>query len=240
MSALESRLLGSEVIAERTRAFHFARPAGFAFKPGQAIDLLLERGTTPAQEASRHTFSVASAPFEDQLTIATRLRDSDFKRALGKLTAGAAVSLEGPFGSLLLHGDARRPAVLIAGGIGITPYMSILRQAERDQSSRRLVLLYANHRPEDSAWLGELQALERRMPGFRLLPVMTAMNRSSQPWAGLCGRIDAAMLRGILAELSQPVCYATGSPPMVAAMRSALNEAGVGDDDIRSEEFHGY
>ena len=240
MSALESRLLGREEIADRTMAFHFARPAGFTFKAGQAVDVVLAEAHGLDTAAGRHTFSLVNAPSEDRLTVATRLRDSDFKRALAKLPVGATVNLDGPFGSLLLHGDAKRPAVFVAGGIGITPFMSILHQAERDRATRRLILLYANHRPEDSAWLGELQALERRMSGFRLLPVMTAMNRSSQSWAGLCGRIDAAMLRGVLADLSRPVCYATGSPAMVAAMRAALNEAGVDDDDIRSEEFHGY
>jgi ferredoxin-NADP reductase len=240
VSPLESRLLGREEIADGTMAFHFARPAGFAFKAGQAVDVVLAEAQGLDTAAGRHTFSLANAPSEERLTVATRLRDSEFKRALANLPVGATVNLDGPFGSLLLHGDANRPAVFVAGGIGITPFMSILRQAGRDGASRRLVLLYANHRPEDSAWLGELQELERRMPGFQLLPVMTAMNRSSQPWAGLCGRIDAAMLRGILAEHSRPVCYATGSPSMVAAMRKALNEAGIDDDDIRSEEFHGY
>lgn len=235
MTAAETRLLGSEAIADRTRAFHFMRPAGFEFKAGQAIDILLD-----GEEANRHTFSIASAPFEDRLTIATRLRDSAFKRALAALPAAAAVSLEGPSGSLTLHGDASRPAVFIAGGIGVTPFMSMIRQAARDRPARRLVLLYSNRRPEDAAWLEELKSLERAWPEFRLLPVMTAMNRSSQFWAGLAGHIDEDMLKSVVANLSQPVFYAAGAPAMVAAMRAALNGVGAGDDDIRSEDFHGY
>ena len=239
MKPVETRLLGNEAIAERTRAFHFARPDGFTFKAGQAIDVLLD-GATGTPEATRHTFSIASAPFEDRLTVATRMRDSAFKRALAVLPAGAAVRLEGPSGSLTLHGDASRPAVFIAGGIGVTPFMSILRQAARDRPARRLLLLYANHRPEDAAWLEDLEALERGWPDFRLLAVMTAINRSSQSWSGLAGRIDGDMLKSACANLSRPVFYVAGAPGMVTAMRSVLNGTGVEDDDIRSEDFHGY
>jgi ferredoxin-NADP reductase len=240
VSTAATRLLAREAIAERTMAFHFARPAGFAFKAGQTIDLLIDAAAGSGAETGRHTFSVASAPSEDRLSIATRMRDSEFKRALGELAIGDAARLEGPFGSLTLHGDRSRPALFIAGGIGITPYMSMLRQAGQGTVPRRIALLYSNHRPEDSAWLGELRELELRLPEFSLLPVMTAMNRSSQSWSGLAGRIDAGMLLGILGKLPHAVCYVTGSPAMVASMRSALNEVGVVDDDIRSEEFFGY
>ena len=239
MKAVGTRLLGSEAIAEGTRAFHFARPDGFTFNAGQAIDVSLD-GAAGARDANRHTFSIASAPFENRLTVATRMRDSAFKRALAALPADAPLWLEGPSGSLTLHGDASRPAVFIAGGIGITPFMSILRQAARDRPARRLILLYANHRPEDAAWLEELKSLESSWPDFRLLPVMTAMNRSSQSWSGLAGRIDADMLKSVGAGLSHPVYYAAGAPGMVAAMRAVLNDRGVEDDDIRSEDFHGY
>jgi ferredoxin-NADP reductase len=227
------------VIADRTRAFHFSRPAGFTFKAGQAIDVLLD-GAGGATESTRHTFSIASAPFEDRLTVATRMRESDFKRALAALPVGANLRLEGPSGSLTLHSDASRPAIFIAGGIGVTPFMSILRQAARDRPARRLVLLYSNHRPEDAAWLHELKSLERGWTDFRLLPVMTAMNRSSESWSGLAGRIDADMLRNVGVDLPSPVYYVAGAPGMVAAMRAVLNDTRIEDDDIRSEDFHGY
>jgi ferredoxin-NADP reductase len=231
MSGASSRLIGSEKVAERTMAFHFARPPGFTFKAGQAIDLLLG-GAAVASDANRHTFSIASAPSEDRLTVATRMRDSAFKRALGALQPGSVVGLEGPSGSLTLHGDASRAAVLIAGGIGITPFMSMLRQASRDRPARRLLLLYANRRAEEAAWLQELKTLERDWPGFRLRPVMTA--------GGPGRRIDDKTLKSAAEGLPQPMWYVVGAPGMVAAMRAALDACGVADDDIRSEDFHGY
>jgi ferredoxin-NADP reductase len=119
------RLAKPEEIAEGTMAFHFEKPAGFSFKPGQAIDVVLDSPCPHAQRADaqsyRHTFSIASAPFEDELVVAMRMRDSAFKRALKSLPLGSLVKLEGPVGLFTLHEDRARPAVFIAGGIDITP-----------------------------------------------------------------------------------------------------------------------
>jgi ferredoxin-NADP reductase len=239
MTTHNSRLLGREQVAHGTMSFHLDKPAGFHFKPGQAIDVVLHSATADAQSA-RHTFSIVSAPYEDELVFATRMRDSAFKRALGALPVGASVAIEGPFGSLTLHNERARAAVFIAGGIGITPFMSILRQAAHDRLPQRLVLLYSNRRPEDAAFLSELQELERHNPNYLVVATMTLMSNATQPWTGAKGLIDAALVKRATAELAKPVYYLAGPPGMVEAMRQTLNGAGLNDDDIRSEEFYGY
>jgi ferredoxin-NADP reductase len=217
---LEVALQGSEPVAEGTRAFRFARPSGFAFKAGQAVQLTLENG-------EQRLFSLASAPFEDHLLIATRMRpDSAFKSALAALPAGAKVRLQGPTGDFTLHEDASRPALFIAGGIGITPFRSMLRQAAHERSPRRLVLVYSNRRPELAAFLSELQG----NAAFRLHALMTDSE----------GMLDAARLQRFAADLAKPVYYVVGPPGMVFGMQETLGAAGVPDDDIRSEEFYGY
>jgi ferredoxin-NADP reductase len=236
----EVRLRRTETVARGTMAFHFDKPAGFAFKPGQAIDIVLPDAADAAAEAGRHTFSLVSAPFEDELVVATRMRDSAFKRALASLAVGSRVRIEGPFGSLTLHNDPARPAVFIAGGIGITPFVSMLRQAANDRRAQRLALVYSNRRPEDAAFLGELAELEQRNGNFRLVATMTDMARSEAPWNGERRRIDAELVEAIAAGDKAPIYYVAGPPAMVAALRETLNRAGVDDDDIRSEEFFGY
>ncbi|MBL8539970.1 MAG: FAD-dependent oxidoreductase, partial [Betaproteobacteria bacterium] len=129
MSTFEVKLQDREEVAEGTMAFHFEKPAAFDFKAGQAIDVILPKPPGDDVQGARHTFSIVTAPFESDLVIATRIRDSAFKRALKSLAMGSAVGIEGPFGSLTLHRDPARPAVFIAGGIGITPFVSMLRQA---------------------------------------------------------------------------------------------------------------
>jgi ferredoxin-NADP reductase len=236
----EVRLAGREEIAAGTMAFHFEKPAGFSFKPGQAIDIILMDPPSVSAESARHTFSLVSAPFQGALTVATRLRDSAFKRALKALPIGSLAKLEGPFGSLTLHNNHARPAVFIAGGIGITPFMSILRQATRDQLPQHLVLLYSNRRPEDAAFLAELHELEQYNKNFRLVATMTEMNRSSRPWPGATGSIDQDLVKRVSSEISAPIYYIAGPPSMVAGLREMLGHAGIDDDDIRSEEFYGY
>ena len=228
-----------EWVAERTMAIRLARPAGFEFKPGQTIDLAPRDAAGAAGLAGSHTFSISSAPWQAGLTIATRMRDTPYKRALAALPVGSALDLAGPFGSLTLHGDRKRPALLLAGGIGITPFMSMLRQADHDERDTPLLLLYSNRSRKDAAFLDELETLARRRENFRLFPTMTAP-AGDDGWSGRKGRIDAALIESALPGIAPPIAYVAGTPAFVASMRQVLNDAGVGDDDIRSEDFAGY
>ena len=230
----DTTLQSRETVAEGTMAFHFAKPGGFRFKPGQAIDLVLGE--------LRHAYSIVSAPFEDELVIATRMRDSEFKRALKSTAPGTRVAIDGPFGSLTLHKDAARPAVLIAGGIGITPFMSMLRQAAADGFRRKIVLIYSVRRPADAAFLHELRELESRDRGnFRLVLTVTQHEAAGAGWAGETGHVGERLLDRIRRDLpAAPIYYLAGPPAMVAGMRQVLEQANVDDDDIRAEEFFGY
>jgi ferredoxin-NADP reductase len=234
------KLRASQEIASGTTAFHFDKPAGFIFEPGQAVDLVLPAAPDADAEALRHTFSLVSAPCEEELVIATRMRNSVYKRALAAMPAGGRAIVEGPFGSLTLDGDRSRGAVLVAGGIGITPFISILRQAAHERSAQRLALVYSNRRPEDAAFLAELQQLERDLRSFRLLATMTDMARSTVPWSGETRLVDVALVTGAADGLSRPIYYVVGPPGMVEAVSNVLTQAGIAADDIRSEEFYGY
>lgn len=240
MSTFEVELKRHELIAEGTMAFYFEKPTEFKFKAGQAIDVTLISPRETDVEGNTRAFSIVSAPFEDELVVATRLRDTAFKRELSRLVPGSSVRVTGPFGSFGLHDDPAKAAVFLAGGIGITPIISILRQAAHDQQRHRLFLLYSNRRPEDAAFLDELQRLERANPNFRLIGVMTQLKNSRHSWVGETGPIRAELLRNAVGEIQGPIYYIAGPVAMVAAMRDVLNEAGADADDIRSEEFMGY
>lgn len=239
MNTYEIKLLSHEKIAEGSMAFRFTKPPSFTFKPGQAIELILPDQQGVAENL-RHAFSIVSAPFQDDLVIAMRMRDSMYKRTLKALPVGATVRIEGPFGSLTLHNNRSRPAVFIVGGIGITPCMSILRQVAKEQLPQHLVLMYSNRRPEDAAYLDELLALEAQSTHFRLVATMTQMDKSSRTWTGHRGLIDQDLLHQVTDELSAPLFYLIGPPEMVEAIRQTLNATGINDDDIRTEEFYGY
>lgn len=237
MSTYDTKLAARDVVAMDTIKFEFERPDSFDFKPGQAIDLVLPEAGAPQL---RHTFSIVNAPFEDNVTIATRMRDSPFKRALKLLAVGAPVRIEGPSGSLVLHQDTRRPAVLIAGGIGVTPFISMIRQAAHDQAAQYLLLVYCNRRPEDAPFLSELTPLERLNSNFRLMATMTKPAQSNIHWNGRRGPIDEALLRQVAGTMNEPIYYLAGPPGMVDAMRQTLTDIGVADPAIHSEAFYGY
>jgi ferredoxin-NADP reductase len=231
-------------VAVRTLAFEITRPAGFQFKAGQAADLTWVNPPETDSEGNTRTFSIASAPDDQQLLFATRLQDTAFKRILEKAPLGTALRMEGPSGDLTLHNNASRAAVLIAGGIGITPFRSISRRAAHEKLAHKIVLFYANRSPEDAAFLQEMDAIQKDNPNFFFVPTM---DQPSPTWRGETGRINAEMLtrhlkKTALPEINAvgPIYYVAGPPAMVAGIRAALSDAGINDDDVRSEDFTGY
>ncbi len=227
-------------VAERTTAFQFEKPEGFTFKAGQSIDMTLLDPPETDGEGNGRAFSIASAPDEAILLVATRMRDTAFKRVLGAMPIGSHVKIEGPFGNLVLHNNPARAAVFLAGGIGITPFRSILLRATREHLPHRLFCFYANRRPEDAPFLQELEALRGQNPSYTFVPTMTDINRSDSSYRGETGRIDQALIAKYLKSAASPIYYLAGPPGMVRAMRTVLNGMDVDDDDIRTEEFAGY
>jgi ferredoxin-NADP reductase len=233
-------LANRKEIAEGTMAFHFELPAGFEFKPGQSLDLTLVNPPETDAEGNTRAFSIASAPFDGDLMVATRMRDTAFKRVLRKAALGLEVKIEGPSGSFVLHRKAEKAAVLLAGGIGITPFLSIIRQATHERAPQQMYLFYSNRRPEDAAFLDLLSEAAKQNPNFHLIATMTELSKSHCEWKGETGFINKDMLVKHVPSLQGPIYYLAGPPAMVAAMRRMLTEAGVDEDDIRTEEFSGY
>jgi ferredoxin-NADP reductase len=236
----ETPIVGRELVADRTMSFRFTKPQGWSYRAGQFVDITLLDPPETDAEGNLRGFSISSAPREDVITITTRLRDTAFKRVLQAMPLGTLVKMEGPFGDLRLH-HAARPAVLLAGGIGITPFRSILVETIGGGAlPYPVVLFHANRRPEDAAFADEFRSLARRDPKLTFVPTVTATPASGDPWDGERGHIDAAMLRRHLDGLADPIYYIAGPPGMVQALRTMLVASGVDEDDVRIEEFTGY
>lgn len=241
MSTIRSKILSRQELAHGTWAFHLVKPTEFSFRPGQAFEILLPNAAPDAGNEDRgHAFSIVSAPHEGELVFATRMRDSTYKRALSALPDGAELDIDGPFGSLILHKNNARAGVLIAGGIGITPFMSMIRHAAYSASEQPLTLLYSNRRPEDAAFLSELERHASEHHNFVLHATMTDMANSTQTWHGHTQMIDADFIRRTTGQLPAPIFYISGPPGLVQGMRDTLVQAGIDEDDVRSEEFYGY
>ena len=240
MPKYDTTLASSETVAEGTMAFHLAKPADFKFTAGQSMNVsLIDPPETDAKGNAR-TFSIVSAPHEPELVVATRMRDTAFKRVLKGMPAGGRLSLRGPAGKFTLDGADARPAVFLAGGIGITPFVSMLRGAAQTRLARDLWLFYSNRRPEDAAFLDELSALPKRHSRCHFVGTMVEMEKSSRPWSGEKGFLDRSMLERHLKSLAGNVYYIAGPPGLVEAMQKMLTDAGVAQDAIRTDEFFGY
>ena len=236
----QSKLVRREEVAERTIAFHFEKPSGWTFKAGQFIDMTILAPPETDAEGNKRGFSIASAPEEPTIMVASRMRDTAFKRVLQAMPLGTEVKVEGPFGNLTLHNKATRAAVILAGGIGITPFRSILIDAARRALPHRIFVFYSNRRPEDAPFLEELMTLEGENRNYKLIATMTEMAKSHRAWDGETGKIDQALLSRHSNAAISPIHYIAGPPGMVKALHEMLNGRGVDDDDIRTEEFTGY
>lgn len=240
MPVYSVKLTRRDEIADGTMAFYFEKPQGFTHKAGQYADLTLIDPAETDAEGNIRTFTLANAPYEDTLMVATRMRDSAFKRMLKSMPIGTELTLDAPYGSFTLHNNEKIPAVFLTGGIGLTPARSIVLQAAHDKLAHKIILFDSNKKPEDAVFLDELMAAQQSNPNYTFVGTMTQMETSKRTWQGETGFINAAMLLKYIDDLTVPIYYLVGPRAMVYAMVEMLMQAGVDDDNIRTEEFSGY
>ena len=240
MSIFKVKLISKKEIAAGTMVFYFEKPAGFTYNAGQFADYTLINPSKTDAEGNTRSFSLASAPYEDDLMFATRMRDTAFKQNLKSINIDTELTFDAPYGSLTLQNNTAIPAVFLSGGIGITPFRSIILQATHDKTAHTIFLFYANKTPQDAAFLDELLAAEKINPNFTLIASMTEMDKLSKEWHGETGFFTKEMLQKYIDDLKLPIYYIAGPATMVAAIHKMLVEADVDADNIRTEEFTGY
>jgi ferredoxin-NADP reductase len=208
------------------------------FTPGQYFFVTLpDIGYQDDKGLRKHLTVVTSPNQRGVLGLATRIRDSAFKRTLSELPVGAEVDVEPPKGTFGLPDDGARPLVFVAGGIGITVFRSMLRFIQEDGIRYRVTLVYSNRDRESAAFLDELQRLERENPDLRLVLTMT----QDPGWEGETRKVDAQFFRDHLGQaLTESTFLVAGPPGMVEGVQQALDEAGVHEDNVLAERYSGY
>ena len=241
MAKLTLLLSERKQVAEATMSFSFELAGqSFSFQPGQFIRVGLPNPPHPDPKGNARSFSIASAPSDPYLLIASRMTGSPFKTSLAEVPLGTPVSISGPAGSFVLDPNSHSPVALFAGGIGITPFRSMIKHVLEHDPARRLTLVYANRCREQAAFLEELEAWAKDNANFRLLATMTQPEKSKQPWNGPTGYVDTSFVRQYLPELASGGCYVAGPPRFVAGVTQTLREAGVGEEHVWTDEFTGY
>lgn len=216
--------------------FRFRPLEPFAYRAGQHLRLTVPH-VAPDERGITRYFTIASAPAEPFVAVTTRLSEptSSFKRALVTLPLGSAVEASGP-GGRFIYPDDGPPAVFIAGGIGITPFRSILVDLAQRSAAADVVLLYANRGP-DLPFGEELDELACLRPDLRLVMTLT---RPTPRWSGEVGRIDASFIARHVPDLERRLAFVAGPRPMVESTVDALEALGMEPARVHQELFPGY
>lgn len=230
------KFLSKKEVAQSTVSYYFYKPIGFQFQAGQYFDFFLPDVPKSKTETGIRSLSLSSAPFEKEIGVTIRLRNSGFKTRLNSLVPGDTVIVNGPLGDLIVKKE-NRPLILIAGGIGITPFRSLVLQAIHNRSQRKIFLFYFNQNSERAAFLNELQKVENL--NFKLIPAMTR----DPNWKGENSHINKKILLKYLKSLKtlkSSLFFLAGSPEMVRAVKAELLKLKVPEESIIQEEFDGY
>jgi ferredoxin-NADP reductase len=224
-------------VAKGTLQVLFAVEDYPAYRPGNYFWVELpDRGHEDEKGLRRHISFVTSPTESGVVGLATRLRDTAFKRTLAELQVGDEVEVEEPKGSFLLAEDTSAEYVFVAGGIGITVFRSMLRYIADEQLPYRVTLFYSNRDRESAAFLDELEELQGRIEGLRVVLTMT----EDEGWEGESRRIDPALLREHVGNLEDKQFLVAGPPAMTEAVVDALHAAGVTEDSVLAGKFSGY
>ena len=208
------------------------------FRPGQYFFVTLPSVGDEDEKGLRRHITVVTSPNEKGvLGFATRMRDSAFKRTLRELPVGSDVEVEPPKGKFSLPEDPSRPLVFVAGGIGITVFRSMLRYIHEERVAYRVTLIYSNRDRESTAFLDELRELEQALPDFRLILTMT----QDPGWDGEARKVDGELVKHYLGDdLNTYTFLVAGPPAMAEGVQTALQEAGVRDENLIAERYSGY
>ena len=207
------------------------------YRPGSYFWVELpDRGHDDEKGLRRH-ISLATSPTEQGVVgLATRLRDTAFKRTLAELGVGDEVQVEEPKGSFLLPEDTAATYVFVAGGIGITVFRSMLHYIADESLPYDVTLVYSNRDSESAAFLDELEGLERRIEGLRVILTMT----DEAGWAGETRHLDANVLGELVDGLDDKIFLVAGPPEMAEAVAGSLTGAGVPEERVLADKFSGY
>ncbi len=214
-------------VAELTKSFVLEKPENFVYEPGQHvfIELSIDNGKP---------FSLASSPHEDVLEFATIIRDSsEWKQELNDKQEGDELILSGPYGAFKYE-DSEKDISFIAGGIGITPFIGILRYLTEKEMDTKVVLLYSNKNRKRTAFRKELDDLSEKNKNINIIYTMT----DDPEYEGNKGRIDKSFIKKHVENITNKVWYIAGPPFMVDSFKLVLKELDV--EKIKIDSFKGY
>lgn len=211
------------------KSFVFSPSEALSWTPGQFIHYTLPHKDAD-QRGDERWFTISSAPFEGDVWITTRVNSeysSSFKQKLSAMAPGETIEGDLPEGDFTVD-DLAREYVFVVGGIGITPFLAILKQLAHDGKDIRAELLYANRDENTIPFKAELDAFARQHPGFKITHFIGN------------DLIDETALKAAGSKLNDPIYYVSGPEPMVEAFEAKFKEMGIDAAHSKFDYFPGY
>lgn len=230
------KLVKKEKVSSDAWEFYFERPANFEYSAGQYIKMFLDIKDSDRRGKTRY-FTLSSSPTEKNLLITTRILRSTFKKRLGDLKIGSTVKMRGPWGDFILPESNPKPLVFVAGGIGMTPYRSILKYAQDTKIFPKIHLLVSYRTKSDILFT---QELKKAAVVNKKLKIITTITDDFINWKDEKGRISIALLKKHLENLSLYKYYISGPQPFVEIVQKMLLGAKIKASEIKIDDFPGY
>ena len=225
-----------EEIISRTSditSYRFPRPREFSYKPGQFFYVALKQD---GKELNKH-FSFSSSPTQDGfIEFTKRLTDHEFSTALKAAKVGDWARINGPYGEFTFEGEYPKIA-LLAGGIGVTPFISICKNATDKNLASQITMFFGCRTEADIPFRQELETMQQ---ANRNLKLHFVVNQPGPDWKGATGIITADMIKNELPDYKDTVFYTCGPPGMVAAMKALIESIGLTQTQLKLEYFTGY
>ena len=198
----------------------------------------------------RH-FTISSSPSENFIMFSTRIRDSPYKKRLSTLEKGTKVKVRGPEGQFVLHQDYTNPAVFLSGGIGVTPFRSMIKYATDMQLPIKIIMFDSNRNRNNILFKKEFDEWANMNKNLKIIYTISEKDQNDEQsslstandWKGEYGRINKAMILKYvnINVLNDSIFYICGPPNMLKAMQILLQEdLEIPKERIKVEEFTGY
>ena len=233
--------LRKEQLSKDTCSFYFDRKGvDFGFLPGQYIRMTLAV-VNPDNRGSARFFTIASSPLEtDTIMITTRVLESSFKKTLASLPTGTAVQFFGPVGNFVFRQEEKQHHIFLAGGIGITPFHSMITYAAKQKVRTQITLFVSFVTVEDIVFYKELTKISEENKQIRIVYTLTQPELSTTSWSGETGRLSEDMLKKYDLIDQNRLYFVAGPMQMVTAMIDMLFVMKIPKEKVRKENFVGY
>ena len=232
------RLVGKDRLSDDISSLLFEPQKKFDFIPGQFFEWTLAHDH-PDSRGIRRWFTISSSPTEQHIWLTTRFTDrgSTFKRKLKELAEGDEIIVSGLEGDFVLPKHLSRPMAFIAGGIGITPFRSMIKYLLDKDLKADIILLYSNRTVRDVVFKEIFEEARNR---FGLKTLYTLTDETPPGWQGRSGFIDQEFIKAEAPDYQKRLFYISGPEPMVESFEKMLRLMGVREENIKRDYFPGY